>query len=73
VDAQNGKLFYSVDGGVTWRLITNTISGSDTICAWIPTVKATKNNCKVKLIYKDSTGKNVGTATSRGKFSIVVP
>jgi len=73
VDAQNGKLFYSVDGGVTWRLITNTISGSDTSCAWIPTVKATKNNCKVKLIYKDSTGKNVGTATSRGKFSIVVP
>jgi hypothetical protein len=73
VEAQTGHLFYSVDGGSTWRLITNAITGSDTSYGWIPTVKATKNNCKVKLIYKDSTGKKVGTATSRGKFSIVVP
>ena len=73
VDAQTGQLFYSVDGGSTWRFITNAITGSDTSYGWIPTVKATKTNCKVKLIYKDSTGKKVGTATSGGKFSIIVP
>ena len=73
VDAQTGRLFCSIDGGLTWKLITNTLTGSDMSCDWTPTVKTTKTNCKVKLIYKDGTGKIVGTVTSGGKFSIVVP
>ena len=73
VDAQTGQLFYSTDGGLTWKFIPSTTTGSDTSFDWTPTVKRTKTKCKVKLIYKDGTGKKVATATSSGKFSIVVP
>jgi hypothetical protein len=73
IDAHTGKLSYSTDGGVTWKAITDTITGSDTsYSSWIPTVGATKTNCKVKLIYKNDTGVTVGTATS-GKFTINTP
>jgi hypothetical protein len=73
VDAQTGQLSYSSDGGLSWKTISSTITGSDTSWDWTPSVKRTKTNCKVRLIYKDGTGKKVATATSAGKFSIVVP
>jgi len=69
IDDQTGKLSYSTNGGLTWRLITNEITESDTSYSWIPTVGATKRNCKVKLVYKNDNGVTVGTATS-GKFTI---
>jgi hypothetical protein len=73
IGAHTGKLSYSTDGGVTWKVITDTITGSDTsYSSWIPTVGATKRNCKVKLIYKNDKGETVGTATS-GKFTINIP
>jgi hypothetical protein len=73
VDAQTGQLSYSTDGGLSWKTISSTIAGSDTSWNWTPSVKRTKTNCKVRLIYKDGAGKKVATATSAGKFSIVVP
>jgi hypothetical protein len=73
VDAQAGQLFYSVDGGLTWKLITDAITGVDTSYDWTPTVKVTKINCKVKLIIKDGADRRVGTATSKGRFSIEAP
>jgi hypothetical protein len=71
IDAHTGRLWYSTNGGITWRFITD-LTGSDTSYPWTPTVKTTKNNCKVKLVYRDDMGKNVGTAISRGKFKIIV-
>ena len=73
IDAHTGKLSYSTDGGITWKPITDTITGSDTsYSSWIPTVGAIKTNCKVKLSYKNDKGVTVGTATS-GKFTINTP
>lgn len=69
IDAQTGKLFYSTDGGLTWKLITKTITGNEISYSWTPRVRATKKNCKIKLVYKNDKGVTVGTATS-GKFTI---
>jgi predicted outer membrane repeat protein len=72
MDAHTGKLSYSTNGGLTWKLISSTISESDTgYSLWEPTVGVTKKNCRVKLVYKNDKGV-VGTATS-GKFTINKP
>jgi len=73
VGAHAGKLTYSTNGGLTWRLIANTITESDTSYSlWEPTVGTPKNNCRVKLVYKNARGVTVGTATS-GRFTIDTP
>lgn len=70
IDAQTGKLFSSTDGGLTWKVITDIIIGSDISYEWTPPpIGATKKNCKVKLAYKNSQGVTVAKATS-GKFTI---
>jgi C1A family cysteine protease len=70
VNAYNGKLSYSTDGGFTWKMIANLIMGNDVKYeSWRPTVGKTKKNCKVKLVYEDDNEKVVATATSR-KFTI---
>ena len=73
IDAHTGRLSYSTNGGLTWKLITKTITGSDTsYSSWVPTVRTTKRNCKVKLVYKNDKGVTVGIATSE-KFTINGP
>jgi hypothetical protein len=72
VKAVFGKLSSSFDGGLTWRTITDQLTGSDVTYPWIPKAQRTRTNCKVKLVYKDGGGKTVGIATS-GKFTIKKP
>jgi probable HAF family extracellular repeat protein len=73
IDAHTGKLSYSSNGGLTWKLITNTIAESDTsYTLWAPMVGVTKKDCRVKLVYKNDKGITVGTATS-GRFTINTP
>jgi hypothetical protein len=74
INAYTGKLSYSTNGGVTWKLLKTEerITGSDTSYSWVPAVRTTKRNCKVKLVFKNDKGVIVGTATS-SKFTITGP
>ncbi len=73
MDARTGTLSYTTNGGLTWKVIARTITGSDTsYSSWVPAVTTPKSNCKVKLVYKNDTGVTVGTATS-GRFTITTP
>ena len=68
------KLFYTLDATaipVKWNLI-QTFSGSDPgIHTWtVPTVPKKKTRCTVKVVLKDSSGKNVGVDVSDNIFTI---
>jgi C1A family cysteine protease len=62
------KILYTLDGGVTWKLIANNISGSSTYNWPVPIVKKNKS-CKIKII-ESYNGKNVTSAVS-GAFTIL--
>jgi hypothetical protein len=65
VNADTGKLSYSTDGGLTWKMIVDTIAGTDVNhMSWTPVVGKTRKNCKVKLVYRDDQQKVVATAIS---------
>jgi C1A family cysteine protease len=49
------KLYYTMDGGTTWSLIT-TLDASFRTYEWIPLVKITKTKCKVKVVIYDTKG-----------------
>jgi hypothetical protein len=49
------KLYYSMDGGATWSLIT-TLDGIFRSYDWIPLVQTTKTKCKVKVAITDTKG-----------------
>jgi hypothetical protein len=66
----NTKLFYSINGGSTWKLI-KTASGNPGSYNWtVPAVTTTKTQCKVKVVLKDSGGVTVGSDVSDGCFTI---
>jgi hypothetical protein len=67
------KLFYSLDKGVTWNpFLSQPVLGSDpeSHTVQLPAVQKTKSNCKVKVVLKDASGKNVGSDVSDGVFTI---
>jgi len=67
------KLFYTQDNGLTWNpFLSQPAPGSDpgSHTVKLPTVTKTKSNCKVKVVLKDATGKNVGSDVSDGVFTI---
>lgn len=65
------KLLYSVNGGRTWRLMANGVSGSS--FEWsVPVFRANKKRCLVKIIGYDSMGRRVGKDKSDDFFAIEV-
>jgi hypothetical protein len=65
------KLYYSVDNGLTWKLI-DTLADNTGSYSWqpVPPVARDKTKCKVKVVLKDGTGKVVGSDTSDSTFTI---
>jgi hypothetical protein len=49
------KLYYTMDGGATWSLIT-TLDGSFRNYDWIPLAQTTKTKCKVRVAIADTKG-----------------
>ena len=66
------KLYYTTDGGTTWKEIDPTASKTNTgAYDWtVPTVTTTKTKCKVKVVLKDAAGITVGSDTSDANFTI---
>jgi cysteine-rich repeat protein len=64
------KIFYTMNGGTTWKLISS-FSGNPGSYTWyIPKVSVTKNKCKVKVVLKNSANKTLGSDKSDKKFTI---
>jgi hypothetical protein len=64
------KLFYTKDGGITWKLI-GTKSVDDGTYPWtMPYSTRPKTKCKVKVVLKDASGKIVGSDVSDRYFTI---
>src|SRR5215510_11196678 len=64
------KLLYTLDGGSTWKSIT-TLSSNPASYDWtLPVVTASKPNCKVRVILKDSAGAGLGKDDSDTKFTL---
>jgi len=63
------RLYYSMDGGATWSLIT-TLDGSFRTYDWIPLAQTTKTKCKVKVAISYTTGIATATDMSDGYFTI---
>jgi hypothetical protein len=62
------KLYYSMDGGATWSLIT-TLDGSFRSYDWIPLVQITKTKCKVKVVIYDTKGVAAASDISDSYFT----
>ena len=68
------KLYYSLDGGATWKAIPATITGNPLTYPWtVPDVKTQKDKCKVKVVLKDAAGNSVGSDVSDSVFTILPP
>ena len=70
-DVDHVKLFYTKDGGSTWKLI-KTLPGNPGSYGWtVPPVKIVQGDIKVKVDLLDVNGKSLGHDASDGKFNIV--
>jgi hypothetical protein len=64
------KLYYSTNGGVTWKLIA-TLGGNPGSYIWtVPSVTKVTNRCRVKLELKDGSAKTIGIDSTDGYFTI---
>ncbi len=64
-------IHYTLDGGMTWKPITATITGNPGFYDWTnPGVRAPRSKCKVKVVLNDAKGNIVGSAMSDGFFTI---
>jgi hypothetical protein len=64
------ELFYTRDGGATWKLI-DFVDESLRDYDWlVPPVKNAKNECKVKVILRNRQGKSLGSDVSDVYFTI---
>ena len=64
------KLYYSLNGGITWRKI-NAITGNPGTYDWkVPSMRKLKTNCKIKVVFIDDKRKTVGKAVSQDSFTI---
>jgi hypothetical protein len=67
------KLYYTVDGGTTWKLIADNLETNATSHPWTPEVGKKKKQCKVKAVLKDMMGNTIGIDSSDNYFAIEVP
>lgn len=67
-------LSYTLDGGLTWKSIPNSLSitnpGTYTHPWTVPAVSTTKTKCRVRVVLKDSAGNVIGSDLSDGFFTI---
>ena len=65
----NFTLLYTTNGGTTWKVIHNPVPGEGNPGSFlwdaIPSVPSRKNNCRIKLLLKDASGKTIARALSR--------
>jgi hypothetical protein len=68
-------LKYTKDGSSTWTKIVPEPGPFDpSIHFWqVPNLKLPRDQCKIKLILKSQSGKNLGRTTTEGWFSIAAP
>jgi hypothetical protein len=65
------QLFYSIDSGATWRLITKDIAGNPGTYSWtVPHLAVTRRNCKVRVVLLDDKGRTIGSDRSDAPFTI---
>jgi len=62
------KLYYTKNGGVTWKLITR--DGYNGYPWWVSPVQEPREKCKVKVILLDSEGNPIGSGVSEDRFTI---
>jgi hypothetical protein len=68
-DAAYVSLKYTLNNGVTWKKIDKNVSGNS--FQWlVPSVKASKTKCRVKVTAFDSKGAKIGTDKSASTFTI---
>ena len=67
------KLYYTVDGGTTWKLIVDNLEANATSHPWTPEVAKKKKQCKVKVVLKDIMGDTIGIDSSDNYFAIELP
>lgn len=64
------KLYYTMDNGLTWKLIT-TLTENTGSHFWTPrTVTVNKTKCKVKVVLRDAANNTVGSDVSASTFTI---
>ncbi len=66
----NVLLFYTLNGGTTWKPIISLPGGSSSHKWTVPKVTATKPKCKVKVVLKDVNGIVSGSDMSDSFFTI---
>ena len=64
------KLFYSINGGNSWKKI-DTVTGNQGAYLWtVPQPKKFSTKCKVKVVLLNDKGRILGKAVSQGYFTI---
>jgi len=64
------KLYYTKNGGSTWKLIEEITGDSESYDWTVPRAKKTKRRCKVKVVLKDARGRTLGIDKSDSNFTI---
>ena len=65
------QLFYTLNGGTTWKVIDRNITGNPGTYHWtLPVTRIQQNRCKVMIVLKDAKGRTLGTGLSTGLFTI---
>jgi hypothetical protein len=67
------KLYYTVDGGATWKLIVDDLEANDRSYLWTPDEPKERKKCKVKVVLKDIMGNTIGIDSSDNYFAIELP
>jgi hypothetical protein len=70
-EAVRFNLFYSINGGLTWKTIIKKFNGNS--YQWpVPSLARSKTKCKILVIGYDAKGKRLGSDKSTGTFTIQV-
>jgi C1A family cysteine protease len=64
------KLYYTVNNGLSWKLIKTLQSNLGSSSWVVPSVSAPKTKCKVKVVLRDAEGNPVGSDISDNVFTI---
>ena len=64
------KLYYTVNNGLSWKLIQKLESNLGSYSWEVPSVSNIKTECKVKVVLKDAKGNTVGSDLSDSIFTI---
>ncbi|NJD56144.1 MAG: hypothetical protein FIA94_07025 [Nitrospirae bacterium] len=67
------RLYYTVDGGLSWRLIGTQSGNTGRYDNWGPVATRTSANCKVRVVLEDANGVTMGNDKSDTTFTIMTP